>query len=294
MIRIKENVMKRRRGIIAAVRFVSIVIITVFFVSCNNVRKKDRVLLEFNTIQLTETEHLFGDTTNPACSLTIDYTYLVGSSQRELSDTLNNYFITACFGSEYTKEKSIEDVLSSYAKTYTENYRKDTESIFLQDNRNQEIENIAKEWYFYTENMVSKVQFYEGNLLVYRIDKNNYNGGAHGIYSTHFLNIDLTKGSPLGLDDIFKDDNYKELLTDLLWNQLMMDNHVATREELEEIGYGTTGDLVPSENFYLDKEGITFYYNVYEFAPYVMGPVEIRLPYELIERITVRISNLID
>ncbi|KAA6331960.1 hypothetical protein EZS27_019491 [termite gut metagenome] len=284
--------MKRGQGMIV-VRFVSIVVITVLFISCN-AKKKEKILLEFNAIQLTETEHLFGDTTNPACRLTIDYTYLVESSQKELSDTLNNYFITACFGSEYTKEKSIEDVLNSYAKTYMENYRKDTEPIFLQDNENQEIENMSKEWYFYTENIVSKVQFCEGNLLVYRVDKDNYNGGAHGIYLTYFLNMGLTKKSPLSLNDIFKGDSYKELLTDLLWNQLMADNQVTTREELEEMGYGTTGDLVPSENFYLNKEGITFYYNVYEFAPYVMGPLEIRLPYESIEQITVRMSNLIN
>ncbi|KAA6346607.1 hypothetical protein EZS27_005911 [termite gut metagenome] len=284
--------MKKRQGIIV-IRFVSMVVITVLFVSCN-AGKKDKVLLEFNAIRLTETEHLFGDTANPACRLTIDYTYLVESSQKELSDTLNNYFITACFGSEYTKEKSIEDVLNGYAKTYAENYREDAESVFLQDNEDQEIEEIAREWYSYTESIVSKVQFYESNLLVYRIDKDDYNGGAHGIHLTYFLNIDLTKRFPLGLNDIFKGDTYKELLTDLLWNQLMADNQVTTREELEEMGYGTTGDLVPSENFYLDKEGITFYYNVYEFAPYVMGPVEIRLPYELIDRITVPISNLIN
>jgi hypothetical protein len=283
--------MKRRQDIIV-VRFIFIVAITVLFVSCNT-RKKEKVLLEFNTIQLTETKHLFGDTTNPAYRLTIDYTYLVDSSQKELSDTLNNYFITACFGSEYAKEKSIEDALNSYAKTYTENYRKDTEPVFLQDNENQEMENKTKEWYFYTESIISKVQFYEGNLLVYRMDKDDYNGGAHGIHLTYFLNIDLIKKSPLGLNDIFKGDDYKELLTDLLWNQLMADNHVTTREELEEMGYGTTSDLVPSENFYLDKEGIVFYYNVYEFAPYAVGPVEIRLSYKLIEQISVRISNLI-
>jgi hypothetical protein len=90
---------------------------------------------------------------------------------------------------------------------------------------------------------------------------------------------------PLHLKDICKADNYKELLTDLLWNQLMADNHVTTREELEEIGYGATGDLTPSENFYLGKEYITFYYNVYEFTPYVMGPIEIRLPYEAVKHI---------
>jgi hypothetical protein len=282
--------MKRRQGIIVA-QFVFIVVITVLFVSCN-AKKKEKGLLKFNTIQLTETEHLLGDTANPACRLEIDYTYLAQSSPKEL-ETLNNYFITACFGSEYTKENSIENVLNSYAKTYTENYRRDTEPVFLQDKENQGREDITKEWYFYTESIVSKVQFYEDNLLVYRMDKDDYNGGAHGIHLTYFLNIDLVKRSPLGLNDIFQGDGYKELLTDLLWNQLMVDNHATAREELEEMGYGTTGDLVPSDNFYLDKEGIVFYYNVYEFAPYAVGLVEIRLPYKLIEQITVRISTLI-
>ena len=50
--------------------------------------------------------------------------------------------------------------------------------------------------------------------------------------------------------------------------------------ELEDMGYATTGDLEPIENFYLDPTGITFYYNVYEIAPYVMGATKITLSYE--------------
>lgn len=50
----------------------------------------------------------------------------------------------------------------------------------------------------------------------------------------------------------------------------MMDNNVSTRQEVEDLGYVTIGELTPTENFYLSKEGITFYYNVYDIAPYVM------------------------
>ena len=64
----------------------------------------------------------------------------------------------------------------------------------------------------------------------------------------------------------------------------MADNKVATRQELEDMGYAT-GDLTPTENFYLSKEGITFYYNVYDIAPYVMGPVKITLPYEMMQHL---------
>ena len=33
----------------------------------------------------------------------------------------------------------------------------------------------------------------------------------------------------------------------------------------------------------MDKDGITFYYNVYDITPYAMGPVEIKIPYEMME-----------
>lgn len=65
----------------------------------------------------------------------------------------------------------------------------------------------------------------------------------------------------------------------------MADNKVATRQELGDMGYVTTGDLTPTENFYLGKDGITFYYNVYDIAPYVMGPVKITLPYEMMQHL---------
>ena len=46
---------------------------------------------------------------------------------------------------------------------------------------------------------------------------------------TTFLNMDLINLRPLKLDDIFTGD-YKEALTDLLWNQLMADKKVTTHE----------------------------------------------------------------
>ena len=89
---------------------------------------------------------------------------------------------------------------------------------------------------------------------------------------------------PVHLNDLFTADA-DEALTDLLWNQLMADNRVASREELEDLGYTSTGELTPTENFFLSKEGITFYYNVYEIAPYVMGPIQISLPWEMVQHL---------
>ena len=65
----------------------------------------------------------------------------------------------------------------------------------------------------------------------------------------------------------------------------LYERYLALKQELEDMGYVTTGDLTPTENFYLSKDGITFYYNVYDIAPYVMGPVKITLPYEMMQHL---------
>ena len=85
---------------------------------------------------------------------------------------------------------------------------------------------------------------------------------------------------PLHLSDLFVE-GYQESMTELIWNRLMAVNNVTTRDALEDLGYGSTGEIAPTENFFLNKEGITFYYNVYDITPYSMGPVEVHIPFEM-------------
>ena len=162
---------------------------------------------------------------------------------------------------------------------YVGDYRNDLEPMYKKDEEDKQDEQSIGAWYSYYKGIESHVQLCNTLMLTYRIDYNEYTGGAHGIYMSTFLNLDLKTLSPIRLDDLFEGD-YKEALTDLLWKQLMADNNVSTRQELEDMGYATTGDLEPIENFYLDPTGITFYYNVYEIAPYVMGATKITLSYE--------------
>ena len=244
---------------------------------------KNAGALEFDSIQVNETAHLFGDTAKPACNLIINLTYASKSSDEKMKDSLNTYFLSACFGEKYMN-MTAEEAVKKYTEKYVSDYRKDLEPMYRKDEQDKESAEDIGAWYSYYKGIESHVQLYTGHLLVYRIDYNEYTGGAHGIYMSTFLNLDLRTLAPIRLDNLFVGD-YKEQLTDLLWNQLMADNKVATRQELEDMGYATTGDLTPTENFYLSKEGITFYYNVYDIAPYVMGPVKITLPYEMMQHL---------
>ena len=252
-----------------------------FLFSCGDKMKKDTGSLEFDSIQVNKTAHLFGDTAKPACNLLINFAYPSKSSDELLKDTLDKYFIAACFGDKYMGEKP-QEVVKQYTEAYISEYRRDLEPMFLEDEKDKENESSVGAWYSYYKGIESHVQLYEKNLLVYRINYNEYTGGAHGIYMTTYLNFDLGLMRPLRLDDIFVGD-YQEPLTDLIWNQLMADNGAKTRAELEDMGYGSTGEIAATENFYLNKDGVTFYYNVYDITPYAMGPVVVSLPFQMLE-----------
>lgn len=252
-----------------------------FLFSCGDKMKKDTGSLEFDSIQVNMTAHLFGDTAKPACNLLINFAYPSKSSDELLKDTLDKYFIAACFGDKYMGEKP-QEVVKQYTEAYISEYRRDLEPMYLEDEKDKENESSVGAWYSYYKGIESHVQLYEKNLLVYRINYNEYTGGAHGIYMTTYLNFDLGLMRPLRLDDIFVGD-YQEPLTDLIWNQLMADNGAKTRAELEDMGYGSTGEIAATENFYLNKDGVTFYYNVYDITPYAMGPVVVSLPFQMLE-----------
>ena len=71
-------------------------------------------------------------------------------------------------------------------------------------------------------------------------------------------------------------------------NQIIIGNDFRTDKAAFEIGMDFSRRLrrnLNLRNFYLSEKGITFYYNIYEIAPYVMGPVEITLPYEIMSHL---------
>lgn len=251
------------------------------FTSCNDKMKSNTGNFVLDSIQVHQTSHLFGDTAKPACNISVNLTHITKSDDSMMQDSVNRYLLSASLGERYmmlAPEKAIGD----YTAAYIANYHEDLEPMFRQEA--QEDTAHINAWYSYYKGVEGHVQFYRKNLFVYRIDYNEYTGGAHGIYMTSYLNLNLATLIPIRLDDLFVP-NYKEALTDLLWNQLMADNQVTTHEELEDMGYTSTGELTPTENFCLGPEGITFHYNVYDIAPYVMGAVKITLPYDAVRHL---------
>lgn len=251
--------------------------------SCGETTSKQMLDLRFEKIELKKTEHLFADNSKPACNLSISMEVVNHANTISAQDSINAYILATSLEKKFQHFQP-QTAINEYTQEYVENYRNDLEPMIKKDIDNNIDADQLKAWYSYEQIIEGNIETYKGNLLTYRTYKNEYSGGPHGMYTTEFINLNLSNLQPILLDELFLED-YQETLTNLLWYQLALDNQVENRDELEEMGYGTTGDLTATENFYLNKDGITFYYNVYEIAPYAMGPTQITLSYDMLEYI---------
>ncbi len=253
------------------------------FFSCGD-KKKNVGELKFDSISVNQTTHLFGDTACPASNLTIELVYPTQASDEELKDTLTSYILTACFRDKYTGGQP-QEVVKAYTQFYVDDYLRSLEPVYKEDLKNNSDKNMVGSWYSYYKHLHGSVQYYAQDLLVYKVHTEEYTGGAHGMYTTNFFNMDLNTLRLLQLDDLFGVPDYHEIVTDLIWNQLMAMHNVTSHEALEDLGYGVNGEVAPTENFYLSAEGITFYYNVYDIAPYSNGPVSVTIPFVMMTKI---------
>lgn len=104
----------------------------------------------------------------------------------------------------------------------------------------------------------------------------NYSGGAHGNgWSTNHI-IDVTTGKELFVADFISD---VDELTRLAEKIFRTDQGLEPDTDLVEAGYWFPNDVFElNENFDVNSESIDFYFNSYEIAPYVVGPITISIP----------------
>ncbi|PTV49941.1 RsiV family protein [Acinetobacter seifertii] len=99
-----------------------------------------------------------------------------------------------------------------------------------------------------------------------------YSGGAHGISTFEDYVFDLKSKKRIRLKDIVVTGKMNPL-KDELWKQY---EYWCQEKDMEP--YISKEDFKVSENFYINQSGgITFDFQLYELAPYVLGPVSLEL-----------------
>ncbi|MGC8865181.1 MAG: DUF3298 domain-containing protein [Bacteroidales bacterium] len=118
-----------------------------------------------------------------------------------------------------------------------------------------------------------------GYVLSVIVDLYAYNGGAHGLEVKRFVNLNLKNGETFQLSHLFDTSNryIAAKLKELIKTHIKEQYQITSQQSLTEAGFFTDDIELPVE-FYLTPSGIGFYYNVYEIAPFSMGPIQVFIP----------------
>jgi hypothetical protein len=246
---------------------------------CKKSASEASIEITFDSITENVTCHLFNDTTKPYCNLQITFIYPVGCADTSLLKPIQSIFIAGCFGTGLS-DATPEEAVCIYRDRYIENYRQ-----FECDNEGDEssysfAEHIDEEHssFSYYEISRNDIFFNQSGILSFSVSSENYTGGAHGAHGFNGYNIDLNTGRLLGESDIFCENCSEEIATAIV-QKIAAANGLSDVKELENIGYTDIREIVPNGNFLVNDKGITYIFNEYEIAPYVMGRTEVFLPY---------------
>jgi len=118
------------------------------------------------------------------------------------------------------------------------------------------------------------------HFVNYLIEKYEYLGGAHGLSVETPLVFDIKTGDIVTYEFFtgqVGSDRLKELIDKHKFDNLKDKIDGADIEE-ENIFY--VESIEPSEFYTVSQEGLTFYYQPYDLAPYVFGVITIPVPWE--------------
>ncbi len=157
--------------------------------------------------------------------------------------------------SDYSK-KALTDVLEKLKK----------ESL-KQDDSNDYLPEFKQTW---DEVSGMKLISHQNDVLTLQYSGSGYSGGAHGYYFENYKAFDLKNNKVISQTDIFKNP------TDANWDKILK-SHFDEPEQKEML---LVDKVELNDNFYFDKDKITFVYNQYEITAYAAGVVYITLNFK--------------
>ncbi|MCE5206454.1 MAG: DUF3298 and DUF4163 domain-containing protein [Porphyromonadaceae bacterium] len=256
----------------------------IFLSSCNGTgsrgTKNDVV---FDSIVVKQQIPLLheNDSTLPYADVNVAFIYPVQFRDEASLARLQEIFKGTFFGSTEFDAMTPKMAMDEYVGRYSVRYKSLSNSYYEDKAR---LKGKTPAWYWYYMNTHNKIVFQDDSLLSYAVEYSDYEGGAHGSYRITYTNIDLNRLVTLTEEDLFVPDYYRPL-TEKIVQSLMKTYDVSEPDSLLTKGFFTIEDIVPNNNFWLNREGIHYTYNQYEIAPYSMGTIDVEIPYTELEDI---------
>lgn len=209
-------------------------------------------------------------------SVKFSYPEISSETKPELATKMNELIKQQLLDTiEGAPEVTAAQSLESFADSFIQDYKKDANNF-----TSWEIERSVQ------------VIYNTNTLLTLLFEEFGFTGGAHPFNGSRFMVLNLADGNPVILDDLMNP-GYETALNVEGEQAFREARQLGEHSSLEEDGFNFANNaFVLNDNYGVNKDGLSFIFNSYEVAPYVMGPTEFTIPYEDI-RSLIRTNGLL-
>lgn len=273
------------------IRYTILVLVASFVVACNSTStgNKDEAgerasktpnEIIWDTIVVKNSQPLDVKGIKASCSIELHYIVPIAYKDADVLAKIQHALNSLMIGDDVVEgDLPIYDVMVKYASEYVIDY-------------NKEVKKQAALWhkvngkggyaYFsYDKKIETFVLYNEANLVSYQVKVTELKGDNTSTIIVQNLVLDLNTGDIVTQNEIF-DQSAEEKINKLLIQQAIRDKEVENIEELQTLGYWGVADLEVNENFYVDKDGITFTYSPAEYSDEKLGVLNIAVHYDSI------------
>ena len=217
--------------------------------------------LPFNVSYLKGSVPLVKKPGSPKGSIDIAILTPVESTNAVLSDSLKKIILEK-FMKRPVRSLNPDLNLNTLKEAYYDKYISANEALYNNKSGGPSLEWESLEF--------MHILYNDKHFLTFYIISYAFTGGAHGLETEDFYVADLKKGEILRLNDIFID-GYEREMTAMITQKFSDMNSLKAGQKLTGAGF-FTDEVKPTDNFYLTGDGIGFFYNHYEIAPYASSP----------------------
>jgi hypothetical protein len=185
-----------------------------------------------------------------------------GDVAAAVNKSVQDYLLSAVGGdAKFAFEVALDSAYTRFEQMYEQD-RKDIPEIAMG----------------YSTQISCAVSYLNKKVATVQMEGYSFTGGAHGNPFGSITSYDLkNNGKPLGIKDFVQDTN---AVRPLLETAYKISKGLKASDPLTDVTYPEMTQLPMPANVGVAAEGIRFYYNAYEVAPYAVGPADIVLPWE--------------
>lgn len=210
------------------------------------------------------------DPQNENCTyIQIKYSLINQGQHKDLINSAITDFIISAGepGKKSMENLTIEQIADKFINEY---------EIFLNENKDYNLGWMTE--------IQGKPEFSNTKIICYSISNVYFLGGAHPNSNLTYLNFERENGRLVFIPDIFSP-GFEEKLNQAVDSEFRKSRNISPEDGLTDKAGLFNNKISYNNNFAVLREGIRFYYNPYEIAPYAAGPIEVTVPYEIIKDI---------